>query len=192
MKLKFAVDRGFTLIELLIVIGVLGILASGLLAAVDPFEQLKKGRDSNLRNQVVELHNALIRYYATHGELPWCNSTGQACVLNSGTEVALDDLNAQGYFYSVDKIIADGELKGADGDEFIANLGAGNASKIFVRSEDDVHVSVCFAPDSKSLFMDTATKFDAAGVMVNATGEACDQTQKDPTSGIGTCYWCAK
>jgi len=33
---------GFTLMELLIVIGVLGILAAGLLAAIDPFEQLKK------------------------------------------------------------------------------------------------------------------------------------------------------
>ena len=35
---------GFTLMELLIVIGVLGILAAGLLAAIDPFEQLKGPR----------------------------------------------------------------------------------------------------------------------------------------------------
>jgi len=33
-------NKGFTLMELLIVIGVLGILAAGLLAAIDPFEQL--------------------------------------------------------------------------------------------------------------------------------------------------------
>ena len=63
--------KAFTLIELLIVIGVLGILAAGLLAAVDPFEQLKKARDANNRNAVIELHNAYTRYYATHGNLPW-------------------------------------------------------------------------------------------------------------------------
>ena len=39
--------KGFTLIELLIVIGILGILAAGLQAAIDPIEQLKKGQDSN-------------------------------------------------------------------------------------------------------------------------------------------------
>ena len=33
---------GFTLIELLIVIALLGALAVGLLATIDPFEQLKK------------------------------------------------------------------------------------------------------------------------------------------------------
>jgi len=63
---------GFTLIELLVVLGILGILAAGLLAAIDPFEQLKKGRDTNMRNTVIELLNATTRYYATHGDLPWC------------------------------------------------------------------------------------------------------------------------
>ncbi len=64
----FKGKKGFTLIELLVVIGILGILAVGLLAAIDPFEQLKKGRDTNLRNVTVEYVNACTRYYATHGE----------------------------------------------------------------------------------------------------------------------------
>jgi len=68
-------QKGFTLIELLVVIGVLGILATGLLAAVDPFEQLKKARDANYRNAAIETLNAFTRYYATHGYFPW-NSTG--------------------------------------------------------------------------------------------------------------------
>jgi len=95
--------QGFTLIELLIVIGVLGILAAGLLAAVDPFEQLKKGRDSNTRNQVVELHNGFIRYYATHGDLPW---NDDACVADfTGGPLTLDALNTAG---CVDPLISDG------------------------------------------------------------------------------------
>ena len=36
------IQKGFTLIELLIVIALLGSLAVGLLATIDPFEQLKK------------------------------------------------------------------------------------------------------------------------------------------------------
>jgi len=67
----FKGKKGFTLIELLVVIGILGILAIGILAAIDPFEQLKKGRDTNLRNVTVEYVNACTRYYATHGVLPW-------------------------------------------------------------------------------------------------------------------------
>ena len=55
---------GFTLIELLIVIALLGALAVGLLAALDPFEQLKKGTDTGVRNMVSEIHGSAIRYYA--------------------------------------------------------------------------------------------------------------------------------
>ena len=46
--------KGFTLIELLIVIALLGALAVGLLATIDPFEQLKKGRDTSKKNTVSE------------------------------------------------------------------------------------------------------------------------------------------
>src|SRR3990167_265507 len=81
-------SQGFTLIELLIVIGVLGILASGLLAAVDPFEQLKKARDANNRNAAVETLNAMTRYYATHGYLPWWSG---ATIATCGTAATVFD-----------------------------------------------------------------------------------------------------
>ena len=43
---------GFTLVELLIVIALLGALAIGLIGALDPFEQLKKGTDTGTRDLV--------------------------------------------------------------------------------------------------------------------------------------------
>ena len=45
-------NKGFTLIELLIVIALLGALAVGLIGAIDPFEQLKKGADTGVRDLV--------------------------------------------------------------------------------------------------------------------------------------------
>ena len=180
-------NQGFTLIELLIVIGVLGILASGLLAAVDPFEQLKKGRDSNRRNIVVELHNSMIRYYATHGSLPW-DVAGSACdptlVRASGSDVnspvsALTDC--------VDMVIADGELK----TDFMVALGT-DADKIFVSSPSTVSLSACFSPESKSLFNDAATRYDEFGNNVSGTGEACETAAKVALTPGLTCHWCAK
>ena len=62
---------GFTLIELLIVIALLGALAVGLLAALDPFEQFKKGDDTGVRNTVSEIQGAIIRYYSVKNQMPW-------------------------------------------------------------------------------------------------------------------------
>lgn len=177
--------KGFTLIELLIVIGVLGVLAAGLLAAVDPFEQLKKGRDTNLRNVVVELHNSFTRYYATHGELPWCAGVVGVCALNSGTPIQVSNATFEPY---LDLVILDGELKGADGADFVSNLGEGNADRVYVNSDTGVSVSVCFAPESKSLFQDRATKFAQDGT---ADAITCPETGKD-LANILSCYWCAK
>lgn len=169
-------NRGFTLIELLIVIGLLGILATGLLAAVDPFEQLKKGRDTNLRNVVVEYYNANIRYYATHGELSWC--PGGDCSTGPGVNGAL--LSTLTTF--TDKLVTDGELK----TDFTAALG-GNAAKITVTSADEVTVYVCFRPESKSLRLDAQTRYSINGA--DLTGSTCDPATKTVDS---MCYWCAK
>lgn len=169
---------GFTLIELLVVLGILGILAAGLLAAIDPFEQLKKGRDTNLRNTVIELLNGFTRYYATHGGLPWC----PAGTCTTFTTTKLSDTTfwdeTTGYLQD---LIDDGELK----TEFRTGLGVTNGGRIYVTSGDPTEVIICFQPDSKALRNDDTVQYDADG-SVNAT-KACD------TSGTTNgCYWCAR
>ncbi|OIP24794.1 hypothetical protein AUK11_02465 [bacterium CG2_30_37_16] len=52
-------NRGFTLIELLIVIGILGILASALILALNPSEMLKKSRDSQRISDFSTLQTAM-------------------------------------------------------------------------------------------------------------------------------------
>lgn len=61
---------GFTLIELLIVIAVIGILAGGILTLLNPFEQFAKAQDSERKNTLRELANALERYYIEKGQYP--------------------------------------------------------------------------------------------------------------------------
>ncbi len=178
--------QGFTLIELLIVIGVLGILAAGLLAAVDPFEQLKKGRDSNTRNQVVELHNGFIRYYATHGDLPW-NDTASGCTADfTGGAVTLSALDAGD---CITPLINDGELK----PDFMSAIGTSMADNIYVNSPSAVSLSICFEPTSESVYADNGTRWSSEGEdQSDLKCTAANKLTDEAGPGTGTCYWCAK
>ncbi|QQG41116.1 MAG: prepilin-type N-terminal cleavage/methylation domain-containing protein [Candidatus Levyibacteriota bacterium] len=68
-RLLFA-ERAFTLIELLVVIAILGILAAGLLTIINPVDLLKKARDSQRKQELLQVRNALESYYADNGKYP--------------------------------------------------------------------------------------------------------------------------
>ncbi len=55
-------SSGFTLVELLIVIAILGILAAGLLLAIDPADKIKQANDQNVMNSVREYANRAEQY----------------------------------------------------------------------------------------------------------------------------------
>src|SRR5579864_7133508 len=67
--------HGFTLIELLVVIAVLGVLAAVLLIAVNPQEQLARGRDSGRQSSIAQLGNALQAYYTANAGVYMATST---------------------------------------------------------------------------------------------------------------------
>lgn len=54
--------RGFTLIELLVAIGVLGVLASGVIIAINPQEQFKKIEDGQRKHDLTKIQSALELY----------------------------------------------------------------------------------------------------------------------------------
>lgn len=62
--------KAFTLIELLIVITLLGILAAGVLVAVNPAKRFKQARDSQRKTDISEIATALVAYYTIHGNYP--------------------------------------------------------------------------------------------------------------------------
>jgi prepilin-type N-terminal cleavage/methylation domain-containing protein len=173
-------SAGFTLIELLIVISLLGALAVGLIGAIDPFEQLKKGTDTGTRDLVNQVQTAVIRYFSIKNNMPWCPDGGTpgtpASCLADPDQTAL---NVVPMDTSIDNMVASGELKS----EF-ETIHSGNLGRIFVTgSQANNTVIVCYMPTSKSFQADPNTKFDAAGVE-QASG--C----KSQTGGTNDCYWC--
>ncbi len=173
MKHTANVQKGFTLIELLIVIALLGALAVGLLATIDPFEQLKKGRDTSQRNTVSEFYNANLRYYATKAAFPW----GEAGVTGTVSSLGGD----------VSTLIAAGELK----DKFMELAGMGNLAKIYVTSTDATHVSVCFTPESKSFQSDPNTIYNTDGSAAPSTGASACRAFIPANSAI-SCSFCVQ
>lgn len=161
--------QGFTLIELLIVIALLGALAVGLLATIDPFEQLKKGSDTSLRNTVSEIYNANLRYYSTKGAFPW----------NITTPTALDAEPVSNMGASIDLLISAGELK----NRFMELAGTAKLAKVFLTSSANENVAVCYRPESKSFQLDPATQYDI-------NGAAAIECKSANPPGTNDCYFC--
>src|SRR3989344_3950993 len=159
--------RGFTLIELLIVIGIIGILAVGLLAAVDPLEQLKKGNDTNKKRIAVEFQQASSRFFAVRGQPAWLAGTVPAAANMTNAAVTAMITNMQ----------TAGELKSSF-QSAITTVGV----LLFVNGTAATgDVTVCFAPESKAERTNyTALYSDNVGSSVCTI-----------TTGIG-CFWCAR
>ncbi len=188
---------GFTLMELLIVIGVLGILAAGLLAAIDPFEQLKKARDSNYRSAALEFLSANQRYMANHGYFPWtdkgaceaavgANSTNKyldpsALSSDSAKVLAVGGGVGMGDFQTCleNNLIGDGELK--------STFSQGLAATVYFSTWGKTNVRICYAPEGKSSRADATTNMHLvtnAGSTTIVPG--CDLTQRN----AGECVQC--
>ena len=77
-------QKGFTLIELLVVIAVLGVLASIVIIAVNPLEQLARSRDTSRISSVVQIGFALDSYSVSqNGSLPAASPTWMISLINS-------------------------------------------------------------------------------------------------------------
>ncbi|MBP9773898.1 MAG: type II secretion system protein [Candidatus Peribacteraceae bacterium] len=97
---------GFTLIELLLVIGIIALLASIVIAAINPTKQLADARNTQRHSDVVTILNAVYQYSVDNtGNLPdsmtggitWqvCNNTGNPlaqCYDDIQPELSLADL----------------------------------------------------------------------------------------------------
>jgi len=177
MKKKMPAKLGFTLIELLIVIALLGALAVGMLAAIDPLEQIKKGNDTSTRNTVSEIYQAMIRYYAIKTKFPWTVLDESVTAVDP---IAMNSSDALSY---ISEVITTGELK----QDFIQLAGTTRLAGIIMSAPDENSLTVCFKPAAKSFQNDSNTKWTSDGTDLTGT-----TTCKSETGGTSDCWWCVK
>lgn len=172
-------QRGFTLIELLIVIALIGVLAVGILAAINPLEQGRRGDDAKYKNTMAELAGAVQRFYTQRGYMPWC-TLADTCNSGLSTQVAPITFVANAALSG--NVVLD-DLAGVGGNPAITNLSDSSEintqfitatdkqlQNIFVSTlaPDDAtapnQMTLCFSPTSNSGKTDPQANKTIAGV----------------------------
>lgn len=189
---------GFTMIELLIVIAILGILAVAVLSAINPIEQINRGRDTGSKSDAEQLLSAIDRYQAFQGYYPWQIQPDTATRDMAFTEFSAAILDANNCPIS-EKLgtavtagcVGTDELKAT----YFNRVFAANYNPIYVYNQglnlgDSTYV--CFAPQSAAFQNEATTRCaDAAGSGLPAdidaatAGIICDPGDNNP-AGVTT------
>lgn len=146
-------SKAFTLVELIIAITILGLLAVGLLAALDPAEQFAKGRDTSTSQIAQTMSGAIERYRAsfnnsTPGTFPAGTAANNSIVANTANGLTI-----------VNALITAGELKS----NFTSAAGAELAKIVIMRDITATgSIFVCYKPTSKSFMMQPGQYFLAS------------------------------
>ncbi|OGD09875.1 hypothetical protein A2395_01325 [Candidatus Amesbacteria bacterium RIFOXYB1_FULL_47_9] len=83
-----AFKKGFTLIELLVVIGVLAVIAAGVVALINPQDKIAQANDSKVINDIGQYATALQSYSAqNNGLYPDTDYVGMKAVVQSTGEL---------------------------------------------------------------------------------------------------------
>ena len=164
-------QAGFTMIELLIVIGILGILAVAVLAAINPIEQINRGRDTGSRSDAEQLISAIDRYYAFNGYYPW--QTGASDVGNvaiAWTHFEDTTLTDSGGTCPVAEKLGTASTAGCTGSDelkqsFLERISPDTYNFIYLYNDGSQGSSTyaCFAPKSNAFVQEVDTRLDPDG-----------------------------
>lgn len=171
-KLRAMTSRvaGFTMIELLIVITILGILAVAVLSAINPLEQINRGRDTATQSDGEQLLNAVERFTAFQEYLPWLEDKTVSTVdygaidpmlMVDDSWVAVDNLGAATACQVLDRLgtnanatctSAANELKESYVDKIISTSSNPERALYLFKATGDTgsNLYVCFQPQSKA------------------------------------------
>lgn len=152
--------KGFTMIELLVVIAVIGVLAVAVLSAINPIEQINKGRDTGRRSDAGEVLSAIDRFYASLGWYPWeIISATPAIKVDPWEDV---DVKKDGPgILILQKMVDTNEIKEGLKTRLVA-LGPTDKIKVYYHSDigtvSGSSVYTCFKPKSKSFQTEAAIR----------------------------------
>ncbi len=174
---KVKSQMAFTMIELLIVIAILGILAVAVLAAINPVEQINRGRDTGSRSDAEQLLSAIDRFYAYKGYYPWTTNpnndsdldfrgvAGDTTISFTGGTIEAWGDDAATPCYVLDKIAngnADGTCVGTNEVKrsFIDKITKTDYNHLYVYFSGEAGDSlyVCFKPQSGAMQEEAATR----------------------------------
>jgi len=187
MKIKSLCPRlrkqlGFTMIELLIVIAILGILAVAVLSAINPIEQINRGRDTGSRSDAEQLISAIDRFYAMTGYYPWNTAVGGVPTL-AWQEVNTSLVGAAGMCPVLYRL---SDMAGAPSPDCDAEVGTQELKVTYVNKVDEGTYNtlfiyhganpydstyVCFAPQSNA-FQQEAAERVASGLPADYPADA--------------------
>ncbi len=164
--LRVRSQAAFTMIELLIVIAILGILAVAVLSAINPIEQINRGRDTGSQSDAEQLISGIERFSAFQGYMPW-----QVNPADTNTALAWADFDgtltdSDGTCLISEKLASDpgsGATCTTHSDElkstFFDRITTTDYNDLFIynRGNKGDSTYVCFAPTSKA-FEDDANE----------------------------------
>ncbi|MDO8658004.1 MAG: prepilin-type N-terminal cleavage/methylation domain-containing protein [Candidatus Levybacteria bacterium] len=164
--------KGFTLIELLIVIAVLGVLAAVVLVAINPLEQLARGRDSGRKTTVGQLKNAAQAFYTSHNATYSSHTGGWVTNLTNAGELkaipASISYNASGSVCTA--TIAQASINSAAENGWCYYTNYTGDAVVYTRLESKSEITKCPPTTYPVPFFLWNSAEGKAGVVCTATG----------------------
>lgn len=143
---------GFTMVELLIVITLIGILATAVLAALNPIQQIRKGNDTSRKADASTLLGALDRFQASFGCYPWYfDDTTSACQATPLT--GFDYTTAPVAIADTDFATGGSLAPVADNEELKTQFATRRTvvnSELYLSEDTTGQASICFVPESNT------------------------------------------
>lgn len=157
-------SRGFTLFEILIVVVIIGILATVLVAAIDPLESIRKTNDTAMISVLTNIQNSFATYSANEGAMPWDDSDTASCDFATNKPETLTHATSIGSPYNagniatelgangcIKELVTKGYLKAS----VTAALNTTRQSRMYFSVIKDPangdKVVMCFRPESRDI-----------------------------------------
>lgn len=174
-------QKGFTLIELLIVIAILGVLAAAVLSAINPIEQINRGRDTGSLSDAEQLLSAVSRFNAAQGYLPWVIAEGGNQPIDPWQIVDMNWKNNDPTTpVPVLSILGPSSTPGGTGEllpAYISRITGGSYNKMTIYKQNSAgsSVYVCYLPQSGSITTKAKKRCDTtADIPADFPTQACN------------------